>query len=338
MAPSDPSKVQKVVVHPLVLLSVVDHFNRMGKVGNVKRVVGVLLGHNRQGVLDVSNSFAVPFDEDDKDHSVWFLDHDYLEIMATMFKKVNARERVVGWYHTGPKLHPNDIAINELIRKFNSNSVLTIIDAKPKDLGLPTEAYISVEEVHDDGTPTSKTFEHVPSEIGAEEAEEVGVEHLLRDIKDTTVGTLSQRITNQLNGVKGLQLQLEDIQAYLEKVASGELDISHPIVYQLQDVFNLLPDVKLDSFVRSVYVKTNDQMLVVYLASLIRSVVALHNLINNKIANSDAEKGESNPKKVEAKDKDKDSKSDDKAKSADKDKAAAGDSKDKKDASSAKKK
>ena len=36
------------------------------------------------------------------------------------------------------------------------------------------------------------------SEIGAEEAEEVGVEHLLRDIKDTTVGTLSQKVTNQV--------------------------------------------------------------------------------------------------------------------------------------------
>ena len=31
-----------------------------------------------------------------------------------------------------------------------------------------------------DGTPTSRTFEHVGSEVGAEEAEEVGVEHLLR--------------------------------------------------------------------------------------------------------------------------------------------------------------
>lgn len=31
-----------------------------------------------------------------------------------------------------------------------------------------------------DGTPTTKTFEHISSEIGAEEAEEVGVEHLLR--------------------------------------------------------------------------------------------------------------------------------------------------------------
>lgn len=36
-----------------------------------------------------SNCVAVPFDEDDKDDSVWFLDHDYLENMYGMFKKVN---------------------------------------------------------------------------------------------------------------------------------------------------------------------------------------------------------------------------------------------------------
>lgn len=162
--------------------------------------------------------FSVPFDEDEKDNSVWFLDHDYLENMYGMFKKVNAKERVVGWYHTGPKLHQNDIEINELVRRYCPNSVLVIIDAKPKDLGLPTEAYISVEEIHDDGSPISKTFEHVPSEIGAEEAEEVGVEHLLRDIKDTTVGSLSQKITNQLFGLKGINSQLRDIKNYLTKV------------------------------------------------------------------------------------------------------------------------
>lgn len=60
-----------------------------------------------------------------------------------------AREKIVGWYHTGPKLHQNDVAINELIRRYCPNSVLVIIDAKPKDLGLPTEAYKAVEEVHD---------------------------------------------------------------------------------------------------------------------------------------------------------------------------------------------
>ncbi|RZF41635.1 hypothetical protein LSTR_LSTR014811 [Laodelphax striatellus] len=90
-----------------------------------------------------------PFDEDDKEKNVWFLDHDYLENMFGMFKKVNAREKVVGWYHTGPKLHQNDVAINELIRRYCPNCVLVIIDAKPKDLGLPTEAYRVVEEIHD---------------------------------------------------------------------------------------------------------------------------------------------------------------------------------------------
>lgn len=257
-------------------------------------------------------SFAVPFDEDDKDKSVWFLDHDYLENMYGMFKKVNARERVVGWYHTGPKLHQNDIAINELIRRYCPNSVLVIIDAKPKDLGLPTEAYISVEEVHDDGSPTSKTFEHVPSEIGAEEAEEVGVEHLLRDIKDTTVGSLSQKITNQLMGLKGLNAQLRDIKQYLQRVGDAKMPINHQIVYQLQDIFNLLPDITSDQFTGTMYVKTNDQMLVVYLASMVRSIIALHNLINNKLANRDAEEGKKIVDDKDGKDKNKDSKDKDK--------------------------
>ena len=57
-----------VTVHPLVLLSVVDHFNRMSKIGNQKRVVGILLGSwSAKNELDVSNSFAVPFDEDEKE-------------------------------------------------------------------------------------------------------------------------------------------------------------------------------------------------------------------------------------------------------------------------------
>ena len=46
----------------------------------------------------------------------------------------------------------------------------------------------------------------------------MGVEHLLRDIKDTTVGTLSQRVTNQLLGLKGLHGQIREIRDYLIQV------------------------------------------------------------------------------------------------------------------------
>jgi 26S proteasome regulatory subunit N8 len=53
------------------------------------------------------------------------------------------------------------VAINELVRRYCPNSVLVIIDAKPRVVSWPTEAYVAVEEVHDDDTPTTKTFEYV---------------------------------------------------------------------------------------------------------------------------------------------------------------------------------
>ena len=41
------------------------------------------------GKCDVTTSFAVPFEEDPKDPSIWYLDHNFLEAMADMFRKVN---------------------------------------------------------------------------------------------------------------------------------------------------------------------------------------------------------------------------------------------------------
>ena len=61
------------------------------------------------------------------------------------------------------------------------------------ELGLPTEAYCSVEEVTRDGGIV-RTFVHIPSTVQAFELEEIGVEQLLRDIKDVTVSTLSTEI------------------------------------------------------------------------------------------------------------------------------------------------
>lgn len=49
--------IEKVVVHPLVLLSIVDNYNRVARVSG-KRVVGVLLGSVHRGVVDVCNSYA----------------------------------------------------------------------------------------------------------------------------------------------------------------------------------------------------------------------------------------------------------------------------------------
>lgn len=298
-----PAKPEKVVLHPLVLLSVVDHYNRVAK-DTKKRVVGVLLGSTSKGVADVTNSFAVPFEEDDHDPTIWFLDHSYLENMFRMFKKVNAREEIVGWYSTGPKLKEADIDINDLIGTYCEKPVLVICEVEPKELGLPFRAYFGQEEVREDGTEKSqRVFVTLPTEVGQTEAEEIGVEHLLRDVKDATISTLATDISAKLSALKGLKLKLQEIQEYLNCVLAGKLPINHDIIGYLQDIFNLLPNMSVDALSTSLAVKSNDMLLVIYLAALVRSVLALHRLIDNKEQRlwHEKEKGKARENGVEGK-------------------------------------
>jgi 26S proteasome regulatory subunit N8 len=273
---------------------------------------------------------TVPFEEDEKDPAVWFLDHNYIASMNDMFKKVNAREKLIGWYHSGPKLRASDLQINEMFKMFTPNPLLVIIDVQPKDVGVPTDAYFAIEEIKDDGTTTSKTFVHTPSTIEAEEAEEIGVEHLLRDIRDVAVGTLSTRITAQLQSLQGLHLRLREIGQYLTKVLDGDLPINHAILGNLQDIFNLLPNlttptvkpsingdaksgIETSDLARAMSVKTNDQLMTIYLSSLVRAITAFHDLIDNKIQNRQQAEGKDAKKEEDGKEKDGEKAKDEKA-------------------------
>lgn len=276
-----------VVLHPLCLLSVTDHYNRVAK-DTRKRVVGVLLGSRNGDEVDVANSYGVPFEEDLKNPDVWFLDHNFLDTMRWMFKKVNTREDIVGFYSTGPKVKENDLKIASMFRKFCSHEpVFIIIDVRPNAEGLPTTAYESVEEVQGQGLEIQRVFKHIPCSIGAEESEEVGVEHLLRDINDPSTSTLALSIKQKLVGLDNLATRLVEIREYLSKAIDGKVPVNNQIVYNLQDILNLLPNLNVETLVRSMQMKTNDMHLVMYLSSLVRSVVALHSLLLNKIKFAD---------------------------------------------------
>ncbi|KIM21940.1 hypothetical protein M408DRAFT_333150 [Serendipita vermifera MAFF 305830] len=301
-----------VIVHPLVLLSVSDHHARTSARMSHKRVVGVLLGQNNGKTVNVANSFGIPFEEDEKDPKTWFLDHNYIESMAEMFKKVNAREKMIGWYHTGPQLRASDQEINDVFKRYIPQPVMVIVDTRQSTVGIPTEAYFAVEEIKDDGSESKRTFLHVPSAIEAEEAEEIGVEHLLRDIKDSTTTTLATRVTQQADSLRALQSRIKDLRDYLLQVAKGKLPVNHQITYHLQDALNLLPDLSNPVTTGSFIMNTNDQLLVVYLTSLVRAVIALHALVDNKAQNSrteaeEAKKSESAIGNGKEKDKVKDS-------------------------------
>ncbi|ODV88286.1 hypothetical protein CANARDRAFT_5579 [[Candida] arabinofermentans NRRL YB-2248] len=302
--PSIPSKT--VSVAPLVLLSVVDHYERIVKSSSSssttnKRVLGVILGDAdpNNPIYKITNSFAIPFEEDDKNPDIWFLDHGFIESMMEMFKKINAKEKLIGWYHTGPKLHSNDLKINEIFKKFTNSPILLIVDVNSNDkIDIPTDCYTAIDEIKEDGSSNEKTFIHLPSIIEAEEAEEIGVEHLLRDIRDQACGNISIRLTNNFKSLSSLKDRLSTIVNYLTKIVEGKLPINNVILGKLQDMFNLLPNITAVGNPESIgienkklstafNVKTNDELMILYVSSLVRSIIAFHDLIENKIKNKE---------------------------------------------------
>ena len=105
-----------------------------------------------------------------------------------------------------------------------------------------------------------------------------------------------------------------------------DLPVNHAILGNLQDVFNLLPNLSTpktspiangvnqgvpaaenSELARAMNIKTNDQLMSIYLSSLIRAITAFHDLIENKIQNKQqAEDKEA--KKEEGKEGDKEKK------------------------------
>lgn len=147
-------------------------------------------------------------------------------------------------------------------------------------------------------------------------------------------------------------MRLRDIGQYLQKVLDEDLPVNHAILGNLQDVFNLLPNLStpkaasvggatngvgaaagaagaIDNgeLARAMSIKTNDQLMAIYLSSLIRAITAFHDLIENKIQNKQqAEDKEA--KKEEAKDGEKtDEKKEEESKEGDKSKDKAKDEK-----------
>lgn len=290
-----------VKMHPIALLSIVDHFERT--VGNKqkRRAVGALLGENNKGVYEITNSFAVPFDEDPNQPGIYFIDHNYFETMYTMFKKINIKEKILGWYVTGTTFKDHDVDINEIWAQYTNFPVLTVVEVKQKrEFELPTKAFYSVRSVNNKGMLV-RGFKSIPCHVAAYEAEEVGVEHLVREIKDLNMDTLQMKLNNKASALMALDKKVATISKYLNDVISGKRQQDPQILFTLHEIISRLPKVLGGEFKKNLSEKINDNYLALYTSTIVKGVLNIHNLLNNRIKNSEDQKAEAENKLKELK-------------------------------------
>ena len=99
--PSAASSTNKTVVHvhPLVLLSILDHHTRRQE--GAGRVIGTLLGQRstdgNSSIIHVTNCFAVPHAEHGEEVAIG---KDFNRQMLSLHARANRKDVVVGWYAT----------------------------------------------------------------------------------------------------------------------------------------------------------------------------------------------------------------------------------------------
>ncbi|GAB4837241.1 hypothetical protein Ancab_002144 [Ancistrocladus abbreviatus] len=144
-------RTEKVIIRPHVIQSVLNRYycRAVTCTGNSARLVGVLLGisFSNGAIVNVTNSYAVPFQEDEDDPCLWFLDQNFHESMYSMFRRINAKEHLVGWYSTGANLLANDSEIHKLFDASVPNPILVKINVQTKEREEPTKAYYAVKDI-----------------------------------------------------------------------------------------------------------------------------------------------------------------------------------------------
>merc|ERR1719166_767469 len=96
------------------------------------------------------------------------------------------------------------------------------------------------------------------------------------------VPTLTMELQQKKTGLGILTERLTSIKGYLEDVREGKLPFNQDILYLLQDLFNIMPDINNPRLKASMIKVTNDQTLSVYVASIVRTVLSLDGLITNR--------------------------------------------------------
>merc|ERR1712096_344892 len=139
-----------------------------------------------------------------------------------------------------------------------------------------------MEKVEDERSGPKLTFVHLPTHLKCSPMEEVGVAHLLRDIQDYTAHTLSAHVEDKEQGLRSMHIKLSQIRDYLQSVVDEKLPVNNEIMYCVQDIFNTLPGLNMFRTTPEMATEVNDGLMVSYMGQVMRSVLALHNLILNK--------------------------------------------------------
>lgn len=265
--------VPNVVVHPTVLFSIVDAFERRPE--DARRVIGTLLGSVERGGyhVEVTNCFAVPHNESEDEVAV---DMEFAKNMFDLHKKVQPNEVIIGWYATGPDVTEHSILIHEYYSREAKNPVHLTLDTTLRGNHMGLKAYQST-ALGVAGKTVGTLFSPLKVTVNADATEKVGLSLLGKTAHTPKKPITLPQNLDQIDEAAGkMEQDISKVLSYVEDVLSGKRPADAEIGRYLLEMTNSVPQMdstEIDNLLTS---HMNDLLMVTYLSNLIKTQLHLN--------------------------------------------------------------
>ncbi|KAK5061325.1 hypothetical protein LTR84_007867 [Exophiala bonariae] len=196
-----------VSLHPLVLLTVSDHFTRHSVRKQKGPIAGALLGQQKGREITAEYAFATDLVQNSEGQ--WLFDVAWMEDRVQKYRDVHKAPALefVGWYTLFPESGPSAAIVplqRQAITFYNESAVLlalhpeAIVQADTTNARLPVSLYESVDEVEhqkdegsmqvdgDESSSSDIKFRPLPYTIETDETEMIAIDYVAKGAGNAT--------------------------------------------------------------------------------------------------------------------------------------------------------
>ena len=246
--------VDSVGIHPIVILTISDFYNRMRVTskGKVHRVYGALMGQKINNKIEVFSAFE--FVNNSNDENKVDLDLKYIDTRRELATQLFPKFDIVGFFSTNKKSEPNEADkkfLNSLNNFSVSNSVFLILNTKDieKVKELPVNSYLFDKKLN--------TFTNIRQIIEGWESERICLETVTKntDVQDNENG-LAKNLQTTKTALNVLQDNLNLIKNSLDKFKNDT-----KFMELLEDLVNNCPEIEHSDYQTLMKTKQKEIML-----------------------------------------------------------------------------
>lgn len=259
----------KLIVHPLVILHILDHHSRRQE----GRVIGTLLGKSDENMTEITNAFAVPHAERGDEVAIG---KDFNKKMLAL----HPRETVIGWYASTDTSVMVDTS--SLIHEFyagecdDGDPIHLVVDTRLESDQLNIQAFKS-QPVIIQGEHIGNVFHELHLTLQSNEPENIALHEM---IKANNGKEEKASAANLQSSMEQLHQLLSSTLEYVDQVVEGKVKPDSEKGRQISDCLAVVPRVRPEIFDKLFHNSLQDLLMVTYLSNITKTQLEIAEKLN----------------------------------------------------------